>query len=137
MPALVFDLELGVCAFLRRAIPLTGDEPEPNADPGTYSGSGIQLTLLLAFDLPVASGRFFCLACAREMSAMLALARDEAPPTPLPGPSTESLLDESPFESIWSLCFPKKLFWSRVSLSLPLIRTWFLCGEFPSRRSSI
>lgn len=88
MLALVFVVELGVCAFLMRATALSGDEPDPNVDPGTYSGSWIQLTPLLVLELPMESGGIFCLACARDMLAMLALARDEGPPKSRLVPST-------------------------------------------------
>jgi hypothetical protein len=110
MLALAFVIELGVCTFLTRATAVTVDEPSPKADPGTYSGSWIQLTPLLVLELPMESGGICCLACARDMSAMLALARDEGPPKSRLGPSMEVFLDESPFDSSWSLCFPKKLF---------------------------
>ena len=107
MLALAFVVELGVCAFLTRDKALVGDEPDPSTDPGTYSGSWIQLTPFLSLDMEPEG--IFCLACARDMSAMLALARDGPPKSRL-GPSMDALLDESPFDSSWSRCFPKKLF---------------------------
>lgn len=116
--AFVFILELGICAPLKPTSPFSEDDVEPDVNPGTYAGSGIQLVPLVALDLE--SRGIFCLACAKEMLAMLALPLAADAP---PGVSMEPLIVDSPLDSSWSFCFPKKFFWSRVSLSLPFDRT--------------